>query len=303
MARLTKKGALHLTDDIDRVANVLVAEHKTLGISQKFATALAYNLDTASGQIERAAGIQREANGKLVTAIDGFDPVKEQGFDPEDIGVEQAGPLVGDADESYMKGEFSQQENRELREKVETGDINSAKADPDPQAPQPGKQAGWLLKAADMLSVVSAKTVGSPIGKSAAAMAKDLLSIRAALIAGRDGGQATRALKAAADVVPHLHALVNGKQAGDTAKLERLAALGASVIGKLAGEEKKDDAAAGEEVEEKKDDAAAAKKAGEEKKDDAAAGEDDEVAATKKAYEQALAKQAAKSKHGYNLAE
>jgi len=46
-----------------------------------------------------------------------------EGFDANAIGDEHSGPYKQEPDESYMSGEFTQQENKELREKQEAGQI------------------------------------------------------------------------------------------------------------------------------------------------------------------------------------
>ena len=49
-------------------------------------------------------------------------------FDPEDIAEEKSGPEEADSDESYMKGEFTQQENSEMLETQEKGNWGQVKA-------------------------------------------------------------------------------------------------------------------------------------------------------------------------------
>lgn len=291
MARtLTKKGALSITKDMDRLASVIQNDWKALGLSKKFAHAIAYNLDKVSDDIWRTAGIDPK------TAIDGFDPFKESGYNPEDVGKEVGGPLVQDSDESWMRGEFTQQEKRELSDKVESGAINSNSANSDPSAPHAGKQASAvnLLKAADAMSFVAAKTKGTPIGKSAAVMATSLLALRQAAIAGTANAKYVQAaLQAASEAGPFLLALANGgKQAGDLTKLVRLAGMGASIIAKQASDQKSEDDAKDAEDEAKK----ASKKSEDEVEaddkdaDDEVAAAEEEVKAAKKAYLTAKAK-------------
>ena len=50
---------------------------------------------------------------------------KEANFPAEDIGEKKSGPLEKQPDESYMAGEFTQQENSELREKQQGGNLAS----------------------------------------------------------------------------------------------------------------------------------------------------------------------------------
>jgi len=137
MTRLTKKGALQITDDLDRLAQLTQTEYETLGIPQHIAMDFAKRCDILSDGIWRTAGIDRDAAD----------------WDPEQIGEENAGPEVQEPDEPYMNQEFSQQENRELRERQQAGDLGPKAVD-EPQAPTPGVQASFgelveALKAGD----------------------------------------------------------------------------------------------------------------------------------------------------------
>lgn len=136
MPRLSKKGALNVTKDLDRVANVIQTHCDALGLPEKIASDFAYRCDLLSDAIEKSAGLSRQA-------LNEFDPVKEQGFNPEEIGQEVGGPEVHEADEPFMKAEFTQQENRELRERQQAGDLGM-KPNHDEQTPTPGKQASSL---------------------------------------------------------------------------------------------------------------------------------------------------------------
>jgi len=126
--RLTKKGAQAVTADLDRLANLFENDFAILGVEKRIAHDFSLRCDMLSDHLEKVA-------------LTGDDVVKEEGFDPDDIGREKAGPLEQDSDESFMKGEFDQQEFRELREKQEGGEIGPDRISPDPQAPRPGIQA------------------------------------------------------------------------------------------------------------------------------------------------------------------
>jgi hypothetical protein len=139
--KLTKQGARQLTTDIDRIATVIQAEAESLGIPTHIATDYAKRCDIISDAIERQAGLDREAEAS------------NGGWDPEDIGEEVAGPDVQEPDEPFMNQQFSQQENRELRERQQAGDLGQTVV-PDEQAPTPGVQASFkgliaALKAGD----------------------------------------------------------------------------------------------------------------------------------------------------------
>ena len=132
MAHLTKKGALSITSDIDRIAAVVVAEFQALGIPEKVAKDFEHRCDKLSDRIERTAGIDPEDEDEKKSA-------KKADFDAKEIGEETSGPLEGEGDEPYMKGEFDQQENRELREDQESGKLPSVNTEP--RSPRPGVQA------------------------------------------------------------------------------------------------------------------------------------------------------------------
>jgi hypothetical protein len=146
MAKLTKKGALEVTGTLDRLATLLHEERDTLGIPERVAADFIHKCDLLGDHIERKAGIDPVTKN----ALDGDDPVKEPGFDPEQIGEEKAGPKEDEPDESYMDGHFSQQENRELRDKVEDGGLE----DQEREKPTPGKQAAedHLAEALNLLT-------------------------------------------------------------------------------------------------------------------------------------------------------
>lgn len=136
MPRLTKEGAQRVTSRLDEIATDIQKNHADWGIPEKIATDFAMRCDLLSDAMEKMAGITRQA-------LTEYDPVNEPtaigGEDPEQIGKEVGGPLRQDADERYMPGEFSQQENRELRERQEDGDLG-VKTNLEPQKPTPGKQ-------------------------------------------------------------------------------------------------------------------------------------------------------------------
>lgn len=223
MARISKKGATSVTRDLDRLANLVETDFETLGVSPKFATAFVYSCDLLSDAIDKTAGIERSE--------------KTASFDAAQIGVEKAGPLVKDADEGYLGIEFTQQENRELRNKTQAGLPSVGQSDPEPRSPTPGKQASELLQAADAYAAVSSRLANTVIAAAAQSMAKSLVAVRSDLIAG-SSTDADTALKCAAEVYPHLVALATGKQAGTQDKYELLAIRGASILSKAAGCEK-----------------------------------------------------------------
>ena len=131
MPNISKKGALQVTTDLDRIANLVSTEWQALGLPEKVAHDFAHRCDQIGDRVERTAGVQRNASGEVVAD-----------FNPTDIGEEVKGPMEADSDESkYMGGEFSQQENRELREKQEGGDVSPSGTSLEPQPPKSGVQA------------------------------------------------------------------------------------------------------------------------------------------------------------------
>jgi len=136
--KLTKKGARQVSKTLDRVATLFQEEHETLGLDPKIANDFAQRCDLLSDFVEKKAGFSAR---KALTELD---VVKESGFNPEEIGMEKSGPLeMIDSDEPYMNGQFTQQENRELRYDQEDGKIGPDKTVMEPQSIPAGKQAGF----------------------------------------------------------------------------------------------------------------------------------------------------------------
>jgi hypothetical protein len=131
MAKMTKKGARQVTDDLDKIANLFQNEWEALGVPQHIASDFALRCDMVSDAVERTAGVSREAEAS------------NGGWDAEQIGEEVSGPEVQEPDEPYMRQEFSQQENRELRERQQAGDLGPTKTTLEPQTPTPGVQASF----------------------------------------------------------------------------------------------------------------------------------------------------------------
>lgn len=159
--KLTKKGAQAVTADLDRLANLFEHDYEILGVEQRIAQDMAYRCDMLSDHLEKVA-------------LTGDDVVKEQGFDPDDIGRETSGPLENEPDEPYMKGEFDQQENRELREKVQDGELGPDRTTTEPQKPRPGVQAAF----GDLTMALG--TGGIP--KEAAAQIEKALNLAATVV-------------------------------------------------------------------------------------------------------------------------
>jgi len=144
--KLSKQGALQVTRDLDRIANLFETEHTALGVSPKVAEDFGLRCDLLSREVEKTAGIERTDNGqfkdpeiaKLASAIEKqaeMDPKQNeteeqvQGweFNPAEIGEEQSGALLRNEDEPYMDV-FKQDEFDQLRQVQQDGMFSNAKA-------------------------------------------------------------------------------------------------------------------------------------------------------------------------------
>lgn len=230
MATMTKKGARSVTTALDQIASLFQQDYKTLGIPERIAHDFAYRCDLLSDQIERTAGLKREALTEL-------DVNKEKGFDPEVIGEEHSGPMEGDSDEPFMKGEFTQQENRELRERVQDGDLG-AKPVLEEQAPQAGKQAtdARLASACGRLQGAAVRLAGKgDLPKAVAKLAHAVMDVQMGVQTGEvTAHQADRTLKAIATLLPHLDNVTNVQ------KVASLIALAHKVVAKKSEDEGED---------------------------------------------------------------
>ena len=270
MANMTKKGALAVTSALDNIASLFQQDFATLGVPLHIAKDFAYRCDLLADRVERTAGLKREALTEL-------DVNKEQGYNPEEIGEEVGGPLEGDGDEPFMKGEFTQQENRELRERVQDGDLGMT-TNLDPQNPTSGKQASARLASVCGQLITASGTIAHPaVRKAAVKLATD------ALASSGDVTRIARALQHVATVVA---------KTTDAKKLASVIALASQIVAKKA-----------EEDEDEGEEEVPAKKAGKippqflenvKKKQDEAKGKDDDDKDDDK-------KEDKKASHGFNL--
>ena len=146
MPNLSKQGALQVTRDLDRIANLFETEHTTLGVSQKVAQDFGLRCDLLSREVEKTAGIERTEDGnfedpaiaKLASAIEKqaqMDPKQNyteekllpNSFNPAEIGEEQSGALLRNQDEPYMDV-FKQDEFDQLRMVQQDGMFSNAKS-------------------------------------------------------------------------------------------------------------------------------------------------------------------------------
>jgi hypothetical protein len=216
MGNMTKKGARSVTANLDRLATLFQEEFETLGVPSHIASDFARRCDMLSDAIEKKAGIER-------TALDELDVVKEKGFDPEAIGEEVSGPEEGDSDEPYMRGHFTQQVNRELRERQEDGDLGMTPVE-EIQTPQPGKQASFeqigRLEANNRLSMAVNRLQSAAVRLASAGrkdlslavskLASDYMTTQVGVLNGDvSATQATTVLQAANHLLPHLENVTN----------------------------------------------------------------------------------------------
>ena len=144
--KLSKQGALQVTHDLDRMANLFESEHEVLGVSEKVASDFGLRCDLLSREVEKTAGIERDTEGKftdpeiakLASTIEKkaeMDPKQNytedqvQGweFNPAEIGEEQSKALLRNEDEPYMDM-FKQDEFDQLRQVQQDGMFSNAKA-------------------------------------------------------------------------------------------------------------------------------------------------------------------------------
>lgn len=143
--QISKQGALQVSTDLDRLANLFQTEHKTLGLSEKVAKDFALRCDILSDHIEKKAGVERDGDGditdpelaKYASALSKraqmdpkenftMDPVQSHEFDPSEIAREQSGAPLRNSDEPYMDM-FKQDEFDQLRQVQQEGMFSNAK--------------------------------------------------------------------------------------------------------------------------------------------------------------------------------
>jgi hypothetical protein len=130
--KISKKGALQVTETLDRVASLFESEWKRLGLSKKIAKRFSHQCDMFSDHVERVAGIRRA-------------------YDAEQVGIEKSGPLQQDSDEAFMNSEFTQQENRELHTRFQDGQLSDGEPVLEPVSPVNGRKASVKKAAVQMI--------------------------------------------------------------------------------------------------------------------------------------------------------
>lgn len=211
--KLNKQAALGAGKTLDKAADLVqqlaYAGHLQSEIAQKFA----YQCDLLSDHFAKSAGIDIQ---KLALSGDDVFDEGTLGMDPEEIGKEVGGPLEKDSDEPYLDGHFSQQENRELREKTEGGELSDGSGSPERQTPKPGVQAALLhgqklaslyldIHNASRRCASSKHPAVQSLGEKLAAAGIEVLGFQTRLLNGTESHERLAALTTAAGhVLPHL---------------------------------------------------------------------------------------------------
>lgn len=211
--KLNKQAALGAGNTLDKAADMVQLLAKAGHLKPEIAEKFAYQCDLLSDHFAKSAGIDIQK-----IALSGDDVFDEGtlGMDPEEIGEEVGGPLEKESDEPYMDGHFSQQENRELREKEEAGELSNGSGSPERQTPKPGVQAalahGQKLAAlyldihnASRRCASSQHEAVKGLGDKLAAAGIEVLGFQSRLLEGTESSERMAALTTAAGhVLPHL---------------------------------------------------------------------------------------------------
>lgn len=240
MARLNKLAAKRANNLLDAAASDILKNAAAYGLKPEIAKKFAYQCDLLSDHVAKRAGVNiaKLANQRK-QGLSGDDVFNEStlGFNPEEIGEEVAGPDEQESDESYMNGHFTQQWNRELREKQEAGEVSDGRGSDQPQSPSPGVQASLQTgsKLASLFMRINAaagrcassKDAGVRLlGQRLASAGLGVLQFQTRVLEGSESSNRVAALMTAAGhVVPHL--------AGDVspAAAEKLARMASILVG------------------------------------------------------------------------
>jgi hypothetical protein len=151
MARkVTKKGALQVSQTLDRLASLFEQEHEAMGVTQKVAQDFALRLDHTSDIIEKSAGIRRAEWDEFSHGMAAQPSFPEtDGFDPTEIAKTEPGALESDPDEPYVRDNFTEQETNELSDKHMTGQLPYADVLPEQD------MLGKLAAASDALVAIA----------------------------------------------------------------------------------------------------------------------------------------------------
>lgn len=237
MARLTKQAAKKANHILDAAAADILTNAAAYGIKASIAQKFAFQCDLLADHVAKRAGVDiAKLADQRKQGLSGDDVFDEGtlGFDPEEIGEEVAGPDEQDNDEPYMDDHFTQQWNRELREKQEGGEVSDGEGSPEVQSPTPGVQASLAtgsklaglymdINAAATRCASSKDASVKLLGKHLASAGLGVLQFQTRVLEGSESKARVAALiTAAGHVLPHLAGEVSPAAAG---KLARMASI------------------------------------------------------------------------------
>jgi len=222
MSKLSKQAAQDAGNTLDKAADLVTELSKLAGVKPEVAAKFAMQCDLFSDHFAKVAGIdiaKLAAERKLADE------------DPSQIGEEKSGPKEQEGDESYMSGEFTQQENRELRERQEKGELGPGVTTTEPQSPTPGVQASLetgsklaslymdINTAATRFASVENDAVKG-LGTRLAAAGLNVLQFQARAMEGSESPERVAALVAAAGhMLPHVASEVSPEAAAKLAAM------------------------------------------------------------------------------------
>lgn len=239
MDRLTKQAAKKANHLLDAAASDIVANAAAYGIKPDIAQKFAYQCDLLADHIAKRAGVDvQKLAVQRKQGLSGDDVFDEGtlGFDPEEIGEEVGGPAEREPDEPYMNDHFTQQWNRELREKQEAGEVSDGNGSPEPQKPSPGVQASlqtgtklanlYMQINAAATRCASAEDAGVKLlGQHLASAGLGVLQFQTRVLEGSESKERVSALMSAADhVLPHLAGDVTPAAAEKLARMTNILA-------------------------------------------------------------------------------
>lgn len=237
---MTRKGACAVTTDLDKLATTFETHWEAMGVPERIAHDFALRCDLLSDAIDaKLTQIEASVDSPVDETGLSVEPDGE-GFDANAIADDVGGPHEQESDESYMSGEFSQQETHELRDRQESGSLPAA----DPRRASLDRLAAMarqsssngLRSLADRLKACTARLEASK-APGVGSVASDLKAMAASLDKAADGllkldatGEgspelivsADRMAQAVGEILPHLEGLevMVVDQASPTALLE-----------------------------------------------------------------------------------
>ena len=229
---LNKSAAKAANQLLDTVASDITKNAEMYGIKPEIAQKFAFQCDLMADHIAKRAGVDVAKLAEQVKqGLSGEALFHEGSFDPEEVGSETSGPEEKDSDESFMDAQFTQQWNRELREKQQSGELSNGSGSPEVQAPTPGVQASIdhgakLAKLCLGLQAASGRCASSTdagvqlLGQHLASAGSRVLEFQArALSAGEKPERVASVVSAADLILPHVASDVSPEDAAKVAQM------------------------------------------------------------------------------------